>query len=167
MPSPPVVDASPLIILAKAGYLELLRLAGAGVVTPLAVAHEVRRAGPDDPAARALGTASWLSVVDPGPPDPRLRAFPLDLGEESVLTWALAHEGSEALIDDGAARRCARALGIPHRGCRGLVLEAKRQGVIAEARPVVERLLTVGLRLNERVMNQALGSVGESNAWPS
>ena len=112
-------------------------------------------------------TTPWLTVVDPGPPDPRLRDFPLDLGEESVLTWALGHEGSLALIDDGAARRCAWALGVPHRGCLGLVLEAKRQGIIAEARPVMQRLLTVGLRLDERVMDDAPASVGESNAWTS
>ena len=53
MPNVPVVNASPLIILAKAGYLDPLRLAGDSAVTPLAVAHEVRQAGPGDPAVRA------------------------------------------------------------------------------------------------------------------
>jgi predicted nucleic acid-binding protein len=78
-----------------------------------------------------------------------------------VLTWALGHPGTEALIDDLAARRPAKTLNIPHRGCLGLVLPAKTRGVFSLARPIVEQLRAAGLRLSTRVMNQALTLVGE------
>jgi predicted nucleic acid-binding protein len=161
VPNPVVVNASPLIVLAKTGFLDLLRLAGHPVQVPLAVAREIMRAGPNDPAAQALTQVPWLVSVDPSPAPATLQGFGLDPGEESVLTWALANPGTETLIDDQAARRCARALGIPCRGCLGLVTAAKKQGVIALARPVLEQLRQAGLRLSDRVLNLALAQVGE------
>jgi predicted nucleic acid-binding protein len=74
---------------------------------------------------------------------------------------AYTHPGTEAIIDDLADRRCAAALGIPVRGTLGLILIAKRQGRIPQARPVFERLRHAGMYLSDRVMNQALGLVGE------
>jgi predicted nucleic acid-binding protein len=161
VPDPPVVDASPLIVLAKAGYLDLLRLAGSTVLVPHDVLHEVQQPGLGDPVAQAIAQTSWLTIVDPGPASAALQPFGLGLGEKGVLTWALAHPGTEALIDDLAARRCARTLKIPHRGSLGLVLTAKRQGVFSLARPIVEQIRAAGLRLSDRVMNQALALVGE------
>ncbi len=57
-----VVDASPLIHLAKGGYLDLLRLTGESVAVPVAVANEIRHRGPQDPHRARLG---YDSVVDP------------------------------------------------------------------------------------------------------
>lgn len=161
MPSPLVVDASPVIVLAKAGFLDLLAIAGDPVQIPLAVVREIQRIGPQDPAVQALAQTPWLIPVDPGPAPAALRPFHIDAGEEAVLSWALAHPGTGAMIDDPRARRCALALGIPHRGCLGLVLLARRQGVIPAARPVLEQLRQVGLRLSDRLMNQSLALVGE------
>jgi predicted nucleic acid-binding protein len=49
-----VVDASPLITLAKVGRLDLLEASGLQLVVPEPVAQEVRRGDADD-AARVLG----------------------------------------------------------------------------------------------------------------
>ena len=38
---------------------------------------------------------------------------------------------------------------------------AKKQGIIALARPVLEQLRQAGLRLSDRVLNLAFGQVGE------
>ena len=64
MPAPPVVNASPLIVLAKAGQLAMLRLAGDPVLVPRAVVQEISIVGPSDPAAKlsAILTGSRLST---------------------------------------------------------------------------------------------------------
>ena len=103
MPEPPVANASPLIVLAQGGRLDPLRTAGDRVVLPTAVEREVFRPGLADPAARALRSLPWLEVVDPGPVPAVVRAQRLDAGEEAVLTWALAHPGTLAIIDDRRA----------------------------------------------------------------
>jgi predicted nucleic acid-binding protein len=161
VPDPVVVNASPVIVLARAGLLDLLRLTGEPVQVPRAVAQEICRGAADDPAVKALASTPWLLTVDPGPPPPELQPFGLGTGEEAVLAWALAHRGTVAVIDDRAARRCAAALGVPHRGCLGLVIAARQHGVIPEARPVLEELRAAGLRLGQRVMDQALALAGE------
>jgi predicted nucleic acid-binding protein len=85
----------------------------------------------------------------------------LGAGESAVLTWGYVNPGTEVIVDDLAARRCAAALGIPVRGTLGLVLTAKQQGILPAARPVLEQLRLSGMYLSDRVMNQALVLVGE------
>ena len=157
----PAVNASPLILLARGGLLDLLRLAGDEVVVPTLVATEIQRRGPDDPTVRALTNTPWLVRIETPPIPALIQSWDLGEGESSVLAWAHAHPGTEAIVDDLAARRCAAALGIPVRGTLGLVLTAKRRGVIPMARPVVEQLRQAGMYLSERIVQQALALVGE------
>jgi predicted nucleic acid-binding protein len=161
VPNPLVVNASPMIILAKTGFLDLMRAIGDPIHVPSAVVQEIQRAGPNDPASLAIAQFPWLSIVDPGQSPGTLRHFGLHPGEEAVLAWALANPGTEALLDDQSARRCAKALGIPHRGCLGLVIASKQLGIIPAARPVLDALRQAGLRLTDRIANQTLALVGE------
>lgn len=95
------------------------------------------------------------------PVPPQIQAWGLGQGESSVLAWAHAYPGTEAIIDDLAARRCAATFTIPVRGTLGLVLTAKQRGRIPAARPVLLQLRQGGMYLSDRVMNQALTLVGE------
>jgi predicted nucleic acid-binding protein len=61
---PAVLNASPLIILARAGYLDLLGKLVSPVVIPRAVATEINAGPTEDLAVRFLAQPSWLSVVD-------------------------------------------------------------------------------------------------------
>ncbi len=82
-------------------------------------------------------------------------------GEAAVLTWALQHPGVEAILDDAGARNGALQLGIPIVGCVGLVIEAKKVGVLSLARPALEDLRRLGLHLSDLAMQLALRLVGE------
>lgn len=108
----PAVNASPLILLARGGFLDLLRLAGDEVVVPIRVATEIQRRGPDDPTVRALADTLWLVCIETPPIPALIQAWALGEGESSVLAWAHAHPGTEAIIDDLPARRCAATLGF-------------------------------------------------------
>jgi len=48
----------------------------------------------------------------------------------AVLSYALAHPGLRAVIDDADARRCAKTLGIPMLGTGGVLVLAKRRSLI-------------------------------------
>jgi predicted nucleic acid-binding protein len=156
-----VVNASPLIFLSRAGLIALLRLISSEIIVPEAVASEIEVRGKSDPTAQTLANVSWLLVSQTPAVPAQIQAWGLGPGESSVLAWAHAHPGSEAVIDDLAARRCAGTLRIPVRGTLGLALIAKQRGQISSARQVLERLRHGGMYLSDNVMNRALALVGE------
>ena len=161
MPSRRIVNASPLILLTKAGHLDLLRFGGVSVVVPDAVVAEVGAKGRQDPTALAIEPVGWLRVVPaPEAPEP-VRACHLDRGESAVLALAHGDPECEVVLDDLAGRRCAARLGIPCLGTLGVVLAAKRLGTIPAARPVIERLRLAGLYLDDEWVEEVLKRVGE------
>ncbi len=163
MPDSRVVNASPLITLAKVGQLGLLEETGFTVVIPAPVAREVLRWPAEDPARKAL-SAGWGGTPVPVEPDVDIMEWGLGSGESGVITLARSMKGV-AVIDDGAARSAALALGVRLTGTLGLVLRAARLGRIASAAEVLEQLVDAGLRLNNDVVRDALAQVtGES--WP-
>jgi predicted nucleic acid-binding protein len=157
----PAINTSPLIFLTKGGVLELLQIASQEIVVPAAVATEIEQYGETDVTAIALAQTDWLVVVETPPVPTVIQNWDLGAGESAVLAWGYVNPGTEVILDDLAARRCAAALGIPARGTLGLVLSAKQQGRIPTARPVLEQLRLSGMYLSDRVMNKALTLVGE------
>jgi predicted nucleic acid-binding protein len=158
MPERPVVDASPLVVLARAGRLDLLRLLADRVVVPGQVADEVT--AHSDEAARALDEA-WVERVAAVPVAERIAAWDLGSGESAVLSWAIAHPGTVAVIDDFAARKCADVVGVAVKGTLGLALLAKTRGRVATARPLVDELRRAGLWLSDAIVASALALVDE------
>jgi predicted nucleic acid-binding protein len=157
----PAINTSPLIFLTKGGFLDLLLIMESSIVVPDAVATEIQAYGEADVTAVALKNTDWL-VVQETPPVPNvIQSWDLGLGESAVLTWGYVNPGTEVILDDLAARRCAATLGIPVRGTLGIVITAKQRGVIPAARPVLEQLRLCGMYLSDRVINQALALVGE------
>jgi predicted nucleic acid-binding protein len=157
----PAINTSPLIFLTKGGFLNLLQVVSQEIVVPEAVATEIQEYGETDVTARAIAQTDWLVVVETPPVPTVIQNWDLGAGESAVLTWGYVNPGTEVIVDDLAARRCAAALGIPVRGTLGLVLTAKQQGILPAARPVLEQLRLSGMYLSDRVMNQALVLVGE------
>jgi predicted nucleic acid-binding protein len=136
-------------------------LAGDEVFVPDVVADEIRARGPADPTVMALAATAWLTAVKTPPISPAILAWDLGPGESSVLAFAQARPGCRAVIDDLQGRRCAEALGVPLRGTLGLVLRAKRDGIVPAARPVLDRLRAAGMFLSDAVLNRALATIGE------
>ena len=114
-----------------------------------------------DEAARAIDAVEWLERVPDVPLTPQVAAWDLGPGESSVLSWTLAHPRTVAVIDDHAARTCARVLGLPIVGTLGLALRAKTRGEVMLAAPIVEELRMAGLYLSDRLIREALSMVGE------
>lgn len=156
-----IINASPLIFLTRGNHLHLLRGFASCIWVPEPVATEIRYRGPDDVTAVAIAESDLLITKPVGNIPPQIARWSLGAGESAVLALAMAHPGSEAIIDDLAGRRCANRVGIPVRGTLGIVLNAKRHGLIPLARPVIEELLGAGLYLSRPVIDEALRRVGE------
>ena len=156
-----VVNASPLIVLGKISQLELLNRLPQRVVVPSAVVLEIM-AGPESDGARlALAQKMFSEVNVPNIPSD-LAAWDLGAGETSVLSYALQNPGWVAILDDGAARKCAKSFSIPVKGTLAVILLAKKRGLIPSAARVLHELQDAGLRLNEELVRSILQqTVGE------
>ena len=157
-----VADASPLIVLAKAGQAPLLAAPGRQLLIPEAVASEVLAGPATDPGRRLLESGFGRRVAAAEIPG-RVLEWGLGRGETEVLAVAMARPRSTAVLDDAAARRCAAALGVPVIGTLGVVVRAKRVGAIESAAVVVQALRRADFRIDDQQVRTALASVGE--AW--
>ena len=156
-----VVDASPLIVLAKVDEVRQQTDLPDTLLIPAPVAEEVRAGLEEDPARRWLFKAGSGYVRPIPAAASEVAAWDLGQGERTVLSWAYQERGWTAIVDDLAGRRCAQALGISCTGTLGVVLAAKAEGMIAEAGPLLECLVRAGLRLSDDLILQARRLAGE------
>lgn len=155
------VNASPLICLGKLGHLDWLNALAAEVVIPSGVATEIET-GPADDAARAWLRASGASHVRASREIPEeIVGWDLGRGESEVLTWARAHPGYIAVLDDRAARRCASVFNVPVLGTVGILMRAKQRNLIPKLSVVLDEAAKVGLYISSAVRREALRLVGD------
>jgi len=154
-------DASPLIGLATAGALHLLReLFGTVTITRL-VKDEIT-GHPRRPGAQELDAAmreGWIRVA-PAPPE-TWGITGIDAGEASTIALAAQHEGALVLIDDVLGRAQAAALGLEMLDLAGLLLAAKRARLVEAVKPLVSRLAHRGFTIPKDARHALLQEAGE------
>jgi predicted nucleic acid-binding protein len=157
-----VVNASPLILLGKAGILQLLGSLCDELVIPAGVVSEVQQGRIAD-----LGR-SWLvgegaQFIRPAPPLHRaLDRWNGGAGEAEVISWALANPGFVAVLDDQAARRMASQHGVAVIGSLRVIVKAKERGLIPAARPVLEKLRGGGAYVSDELIDRAIALACET-----
>ena len=157
-----VVDASPLIVLFKSGLAGLLPGLFSEVTVPAPVHLEVITVGLVDAATNGLANANWVKRVEDRPIPPLIAAWDLGAGEASVLAHAMNDSDVWAILDDRAARTCARALQIRTLGTVGLIVLAKRRGLIGSARDALAQVTDAGCWISADLVRAALIEAAES-----
>jgi predicted nucleic acid-binding protein len=153
-----VVNASPVITLARINHLHLLTELATAVWVTDAVAAEIV-AGPDEDPARLALESGWGSRVTPLRVPDEITQWSLGLGESSVLALAAERGSCTVVLDDASARMCARTLGIPLIGTLGVVLRARRVGIVSSASQILRELRGAGLYLDDATIRSALRRV--------
>ncbi len=146
-----VSNASPLIGLSNIGQLEILRDVFGEVIVPPAVGREFGEELP-----------GWITVKAPEN-RPLVQALldSLGDGESEAIALAIELNADFLILDDLKARKIARKLGVRVIGTAGLLLLAKRRGVIKEVKPSLMGLVEKGFRISNEVIEFILKSAGE------
>jgi len=157
-----VVNAGPLVALSLIGQLDLLPALFSECWVPQAVFNEVAVAGIGKAGADSLQSADWLGRVRASPdPDPLL-VMELDAGEAEVITLARHLSPCVAVIDERRGRRIAQQVyGLSVKGTAGILVEARRRGLISGVRPRLLELRAAGYFIADNVIAAACQSVGE------
>lgn len=141
-----ISDSSPLVHLSAIGRFDFFKSIYTDLVIPPAVWEEVAIAGDGLPGSEDLRAAvgeGWIKIVTPTGSASALPKRPaLDAGEAQALTLAIELGASMVLIDDLLGRQVATAIGLQPIGTLGVLVEAKRFGLITSFRSELRRLET-------------------------
>ena len=159
-----VVDTAPIIILAKAGFLNLLTDLGSEILLPNQVVREIMQGDTSDPA-RQVVKAGWGTRVAVNYIPVAVRSVGLlHVGEQAVLALALKRVGCLVVTDDEAAKKAAKRLGLRAIGTLGVIMLARQQGRIAGVSPVFHAVRAAKLYASDDLYRTLAHSVGET--WP-
>lgn len=150
-----ICNTSPFQYLHQLGRLAVLPELADRVTVPPAVVEELaegRRIGLDLPRPEEL---DWVDVRQPKAISAERLVRDLGRGETEVLMLALESPGAVAVLDDGLARRIAIGLGIQLTGTLGLLIDAKRAGVIPAVGPLLDQLDALRFRLAQHASGGA------------
>jgi predicted nucleic acid-binding protein len=156
-----ICNTSPLQYLHQLGLLHILPALAGEVVVPLAVDEELaigREAGVSLPDPKTL---SWVRLRRPKSQPALPLIHDLGPGETEVLMLALEASDPIVVLDDALARRLAETLKLRLTGTVGLLLDAKRAGLIESVAPYLGRLQTLRFRLSPRTRAAVLRLAGE------
>jgi len=155
-----VCDASPLIVLAKAGCVELLPRLADAVEVPQAVIEEIVAGPVNDPMRKQIRSLSWLSVVHLPAPVTPVATWQLGLGETEVIEWTRCRPDRTAVIDDHAGRRAAKMLGLHLTGTLGIIALAARKGFVPSFTETVDQLRNAGLYVSPSLVTVVSRKLG-------
>lgn len=153
-----VADAGPLIALGRIDRLALLGGVFGQVQIPRAVLAECL-ARPEFPDAQRIKAAVVDGTLLPCEAPP-IVASGLQAGERAAIGRAI-EIGAALLADDRAARLHASARGLVVIGTLGVLVRAKRIGLLQAVAPLVERLRAGGHRLGAAAIAAALSAAQE------
>lgn len=155
-----VADAGPLIGLARAGLISLLTHLYERVLVPTAVLEELQLDGARPGSAALAGgiEAGWLAC-EPLAETEDLASLllVLDRGEAEAVLLAASRPAHLLLIAERRGRAVARSRGLRVVGTGGILLNARRAGLLAESlESALERLAAAGYRLSPALRAEIL-----------
>jgi len=143
--------------------LEIFAQLGSPSIIPQAVVDEILSVNdPADPARIWFESSGDPFQLFATPPmSPFLAGWGLGAGESSVIFIATEIPGAVVVLDDLAARRCAQAHGIPMTGTLGLVLVAKKRGLIPDVTTALDIIVKAGLFISNDILAAIRAKAGE------
>ena len=163
-----IADAGPLIALARIEALHLLRQLFGRVVVTTTVRDEilpVNAVFADFEVLARTMVEGWIDVVEVALSDEPLHNPGVDPGEASSIQvakhWRTAGDLVLLVMDDRAGRLEAKRCGLTFIGTAAVIGLAKSEGLVPEARPLLEQLVASGYYIGPSVISAVLSELGE------
>ena len=158
-----ICDTSPIQYLYQLKLLHIIQKLANHVFVPPAVVEEIRIGHSVAVNLPELEKLDWVTVRRPISELALPLVVNLGPGETEVLMLALEMREAVAVLDDALAREMAETLDLHLTGTLGLLLDAKKAGLISALRPLLDELQSLRFRLTPRTYSAVLRLAGESN----
>lgn len=156
-----ICDTSPIQYLHQVGLLSIFPALAEAIILPQAVVAELsvgRDAGVNLPD---LETLDWVAIRIPVSRPALPLINDLGPGETEVLMLALETSDCVVVLDDHLARRVAESLNLRVTGTLGLLLDAKKAGLIKAVKPILDQLDSLRFHLSHETREAVLKLAGE------
>lgn len=157
-----VINASPVILLAKAEIIRFLPSLCDELVIPAGVVDEVQNVHITDLGRKWLETEGKRFIREGPAIHDALARWSGGAGEAEVISWALQNPGFTAILDDRRARALAAKNNISILGSLRVIVIAKDRGLIPAAKPAPERLRGIGAYVTDELIDRSIALAGES-----
>ncbi|MEA2059286.1 MAG: DUF3368 domain-containing protein [Thermodesulfobacteriota bacterium] len=148
-----IADSGPLIALARIGQLELLPRIFSKIIAPTEVWHEVTEKGRGMPGAYEISQVKWIKTKTPSSQLVQPLTILVDAGEAQAIALAQTTPDCTILLDDARARKIAARLNLKQIGTIGLLLRAKRMGLVKKIKSHIETLIENGIYIRQQLQN--------------
>ena len=156
-----ICDTSPIQYLHQLELLHIIPKLANQVFVPAAVFEEIRVGHSLGVNLPKLEELDWVTTRRPISELALPLVGNLGPGETEVLMLALETREAVAVLDDGPAREIAETLDLLYTGTLGLLLDAKKAGLVPAVRPLLEKLQSLRFRLTPRTYSAVLRLAGE------
>ena len=154
-----IVNSTPVIGLANIGKLDVLRQMYGTITIPQAVFDEIK-----SPSVQRQVNANrdWIRVeqINDASQKQMYRAK-LHAGEVEVMILAQEKKADLVILDDNAAKKTAKFLGLRVIGTLGILVLAKKRGYIKEVSPVLDALKRDGFFVSDDLCDLVLRQADE------
>ena len=123
-----LINTGPVLALAAAGHLQILRKLFAKVTVPYEVVQEIEAGGRTQFAREEFRAASWFDKRSASISLTPLLQSTLDPGEAAVVALAVAERIPTVAIDETVGRRIARLHGLTTTGSLGILIPGEAAG---------------------------------------
>ena len=155
-----IVNSTPLIALCNADLLNILKEIYGSIIIPKAVFDEVT-AKKDSACLQIKQNLDWITVETiTNIEDRKMYKAKLHAGEVDVMILAQADPKADlVIIDDNAAKKTAKYLGLTVTGTLGVLIKAKQSGIISSVKNAITKIQSNGFYINENIIKIAFFDV--------
>ena len=154
-----VADSGPLIGLARVNQLDLLEKLYHQITITSMVLEELKLSS-EKPGAKKISAAvdaGWIAVCRlKKKDDDSILNMLVDAGEAESIQLALAQNADILIIDDRKGRKIAKSRKVRIIGIGGILIAAKRKGLLDKVAPIINDLADVGYRLSPDLCRRIL-----------
>lgn len=156
-----VVNTTPWIALSICGQIPLLEKLYTDVCIPLHVKEEIMAGGRNSFGVYELETCEWVRIEKVHDIEKIKLLYELEQGEAEVIILAREKGIQHVLIDEKVARLQAKVLGLNVIGTLGVLLMAKKKGLLDSIKPAIAKILENGIWIKDEIVVGILQDAGE------
>ena len=159
-----ISDTTPIISLTKIESLGILENLYKNIILPKTVYDELIVNADSHKEINIIKNCTFLKIlhVKENPSVLLLqKQLKLGLGESEVIVLANNINADLIIIDEQKARKAARDMGLNVTGTLGILINARKRGLVGKLKPLLDKLIDNNIKINRNLYMEILSSVKE------